>query len=64
MLSRCMIRQVEATAIAQEGVIPKTSASVDKDPRVVNEGSGWYLVDGERVHGRKGVDKALAETGG
>ena len=35
----------------------------DANPRVQNEGSGWYKVDGVRVHGRKGVEKAL-ELGG
>ena len=62
MLSRGMIRQVEATSITVGDVtVPADSES---DPRVVNEGSGWWTVDGKRVHGRKGVRKALAELGG
>ena len=64
MLSRGMIRQVEAASITVGDVTTKPAADSESDPRVVNEGSGWYLVDGKRVHGRKGVDKALAETGG
>lgn len=65
MLTRGMIRQVEATAVVVSDAIARPSAAfVGEDPRVVNEGTGWWLVDGKRVHGRKGVEKALAELGG
>ena len=59
MLSRGMIRQVEAVA----GVAAAVS-DLDADPRVTNAGHGWWLVQGKRVHGRKGVQRALDELGG
>ena len=66
MLSRGMIHQVEAVSVGNTVTLTESDkqTGLDADPRVVVEGSGWYLVDGKRVHGRKGVDKALAETGG
>lgn len=67
LLARRMIVQVEASSITSAVTQPvapaKVSTEVEDNPRVVNEGSGWYLVDGERVHGRKGVKRAL-ELGG
>ena len=66
MLSRGMIHQVEAVSVGNTTTLtePDKQTGLDADPRVVVEGSGWYLVDGKRVHGRNGVEKALAETGG
>lgn len=66
MLSRGMIHQVEAVSVGNTVTLtePGWQRDLEANPRVVVEGSGWYLVDGERVHGRKGVEKALAETGG
>lgn len=66
MLSRGSIKQVEAVSVGNTTTLtePDKQTVLETDPRVVVEGSGWYLVDGKRVHGRKGVNKALAETGG
>ena len=66
MLSRGMIHQVEAISAGNTitPTEPGWQLDLEANPRVVIEGSGWYLVDEKRVHGRKGVDKALAETGG
>lgn len=50
------------TVTTTDGAAPGF-AGFDSNPRVQNEGSGWYKVDGNRVHGRKGVEKAL-ELGG
>lgn len=60
LLARRVIVQVEAMSI----VVGDVTTSADSDPRVVNEGSGWWTVNGKRVHGRKGVKRALAELGG
>ena len=70
MLSRGMIRQVEAVAVvAGEATVVRTTVAaavsdLDADPRVTDEGHGWWLVQGKRVHGRKGVQRALDELGG
>ncbi len=69
LLERAVIRQVEAVDLAAVLPAAKPSAiaaptDLDSDPRVVKEGKGWYKVDGKRVHGRKGVKRALTELGG
>lgn len=70
MLSRGAIKQVEAISITvgdtlvEPAIIPAELIDMDADPRVSKEGHGWYLVNGERVHGRNGVKRALAELGG
>ncbi len=71
MLTRRMIVQVEATAITAGDITAGPPAvarnapmDLELDPRVVKEGSGWWTVNGKRVHGRNGVRHALAELGG
>ncbi len=71
MLSRGMLQQVEAKEITVGDVRPVATVGpvglptdIEFDPRVSKEGHGWYLVDGKRVHGRKGVKRALTELGG
>lgn len=73
MLSRGMIKQVEAVAsvpltpialATALGARPPGVVDVEADSRVSKEGHGWYLVDGKRVHGLKGVKRALTELGG
>ncbi len=71
MVNRRMVVQVEATSIA-DGIARSVAtvepagvpADMDADPRVQNEGHGWWTVEGKRVHGRNGVKRALAELGG
>ena len=69
MLTRGIILQVEAKeitvgdALVKPAVTARVPTDMDADPRVEKEGHGWYLVDGKRVHGRKGVKRAL-ELGG
>lgn len=68
MVTRRMIVQVEAASITAGHTARPADTSVpvdfESDPRVTNEGHGWWLVGGKRVHGRKGVEGALAEMGG
>ena len=69
MVNRRMVVQVEASSITAGAppvaVVEPASVPTDiEDPRVSKEGHGWYLVDGKRVHGRKGVERALTELGG
>ena len=58
MLSRRMITEVEAVADS------KPTTGLEADPRVTNEGKGWWLVAGERCHGRNAASEALAALGG
>ena len=64
LLTRGVIKQVEVLDVR---VPPATAApgveDLEANPRVEKEGNGWWTVDGERVHGRNGVLKAL-ELGG
>ena len=71
MVNRRMVVQVEASSITAGVARPVTRvepagvpSGIEFDPRVSKEGHGWYLVDGKRVHGRKGVKRALTELGG
>ena len=63
LLDRHMIKQVEAVDYRSPAAAVVAS-DFDSDPRVVNEGKGWFLVDGERCHGRKAAEQALSELGG
>ncbi len=67
MLNRGVIKQVEALPDARAVPAPAAPAldvnDLEANPRVEKEGNGWWTVDGERVHGRNGVRKAL-ELGG
>ena len=66
MLTRGMIRQVEATAVAGETTARTVAVRDDLEaiPGVEKEGNGWWQVRGKRVHGRRGVVKRLTELGG
>jgi hypothetical protein len=67
LVARRMVVQVEANSITAAVIQPAVAAAVPtdiEDSRVSKEGHGWYLVDGKRVHGRKGVERALTELGG
>lgn len=70
MLSRGAIRQVEAVMIDDPSTVtalpvgPQGVVDLEADPRVINEGHGWWLVAGNRVHGRTGAQKRLEELGG
>ena len=69
MISRGMIKQVEVVTVVDSiATAPRVPVDgvvdLEFDPRVSKEGHGWYLVDGKRVHGLKGVKRALTEFGG
>ncbi len=71
LLDRRIVRQVEVLDVApvtspREAQPDRTINAVtfDSDPRVENEGHGWWLVGGERVHGRTKAEQAHRELGG
>ena len=69
LVARRMIVQVEASSITRVRSVATVEPAGDPidilfDPRVSKEGHGWYLVDRKRVHGLKGVKRALTELGG
>ena len=63
LLDRRIIRQVEAVDYKPAST-HAVASDFESDPRVVNEGKGWFLVAGERKHGRKNAEQALRELGG
>ncbi len=67
MLARGIIQQVEQDPMpgGPARAAPRANTGdLEDDSRVTNEGNGWWTVEGQRVHGRKGVRKALAALGG
>ena len=71
LLDRRMLRQVEVLdmpAVAAPAVAPVvvgvTGSDFESDPRVENEGYGWFVIDGKRTHGRAKAKQAFKELGG
>lgn len=65
LLDRRIIKQVEVLSHGPAPAVTVTAGvDFESDPRVVIEGKGWFLVDGERKHGRKSAEQAFRELGG